>query len=81
LTLNIDTGAAGYARVGLLDVTGRPIPGFTLDECVYINGNFTAADVEWLGKGKDLGALQGKPVQVVLRMRGSSLYAMQFTQR
>ena len=81
LTLNIDTGAAGYARVGLLDVTGRPIPGFTLDECVYINGNFTAADVEWLDKGKDLGALQGKPIQVVLRMRGSSLYAMQFTKR
>jgi hypothetical protein len=79
LTLNIDTGAAGYATVGLLDGEGRPIAGFAPEQCVYVNGNNTAAEVEWMGKGKDVGALQGKPVQILIRMRGASLYALQFT--
>jgi len=29
-------------------------------------------------KGKDVSELEGKVVQVVFRMRGSKLYAMQF---
>jgi hypothetical protein len=81
LVLNIDTGATGYAQAGLLDGKGRPIAGFGEDECIYINGDDTQAEVEWLGKGKDVSALQGKPVRLVLRMRGSKLYSMQFTNR
>jgi hypothetical protein len=37
--------------------------------------------VEWLGKGFDLSQLAGKPVQLVFRLRGARLYAMQFVQR
>jgi len=77
-TLNIDTDATGYAQVGILDGKGKPIPGFSMDECVYINGDFVDAEVEWLDQGKDLSDLIGKTVQVVIRMRGSKLYAMQF---
>ncbi|NWG12219.1 MAG: LamG domain-containing protein [Acidobacteria bacterium] len=81
LLLNIDTDAAGYAQVGILDGRGHTIEGFSADECVYINGDFTAAEVEWLGKGKDLSSLQGKPVKVLLRLRGARLYSMQFSHR
>jgi hypothetical protein len=81
LVLNIDTGAAGYAQVGLLDGTGRPIEGYSVDDCIYINGNAVEREVEWLKKGKDVLALQGKPVQVIIRMRGTKLYSMQFTNR
>jgi hypothetical protein len=78
LVLNVDTGATGYAQVGFLDERGEPIPGFSVDECVYVNGSFVDHPVEWLGKGRDVSALAGKTVQLVLRMRGASLYALQF---
>jgi hypothetical protein len=81
LMLNIDTGAMGYAQVGLEDERGQPIPGFGVEDCVFINGNFVAHPVEWLGKGTDISALAGQPVRLVVRMRGSSLYALQFTDR
>ncbi len=48
LTLNIDTDAAGYAQVGFLDENNKPVPGFSLDDCIYINGDFTATEVEWM---------------------------------
>ncbi len=81
LTLNLDTDATGYAQVGILDGKGTPIPGFALDDCVYINGDFTEAEVEWMKKGKDIGQLAEKTIQLVFRMRGSKLYAMQFLNR
>ncbi len=80
LLLNINTSASGYAQVGLLDENGKPIEGFELDNCVYINGDFISKEVEWLNNVTDLSKLQGKVVQVQFRMRGSKLYAMQFTQ-
>jgi hypothetical protein len=48
LVLNIDTDAAGYAQVGLLDEHGIPIQGFETDKCIYINGDFIDTEVEWL---------------------------------
>jgi hypothetical protein len=81
LVLNVDTDATGYVQVGLLDEKGQPIPGYSVDDCVYINGDFVDKEVEWLGKGTDLSAFRGRAIQVVYRMRGSKLYAMQFVQR
>jgi len=81
LVLNIDTGATGYAQVGLLDETGKPIAGFHIDDCVYINGDHIETEVEWLDRGKDLSELAGRPVQLLFRMRGTKLYSMQFINR
>jgi Concanavalin A-like lectin/glucanases superfamily len=78
LKLNIDTGASGYAQVGFLDESGKPVAGLSVDDCIYINGNFVRSDVEWVDKGKELGSLAGQTVRLVIRMRGSKLYAMQF---
>ena len=85
LVLNVDTDAAGYAQFGFVDERGAPVPGFSIDECVYVNGDEIDYEVEWLAKDgrptKDVSALAGKPVQVVARLRGTSLYALQFTSR
>ncbi len=81
LVLNIDTGAAGYAQIGLLDEDGKPIEGFSEDDCIYINGDHIDTEVEWMGKGHDVSALAGRPVQVEFRMRGTKLYSMQFVDR
>lgn len=80
LKLNIDTGATGWAQVGLIDESGAPIPGYSLDDCIYINGDFIDTPVEWSGHKLDVSALAGKTVRVVFRMRGAKLFAMQFTQ-
>jgi hypothetical protein len=80
LKLNIDTGATGYAQVGFVDGRGTPIPGYSVEDCVYINGDFIDTPVEWLGRGTDVSTLAGKMVQLVFRMRGTKLFAMQFTE-
>lgn len=81
LVLNINTSAAGFTQVGILDESGKPIDGFSVDECVYININSIEHEVEWMKKGKDLSSLEGKTIQLVFRMRGSKLYSMQFVNR
>jgi hypothetical protein len=81
LVLNVDTGAAGYAQVGLLDQSGQAIDGFGVDECVYINGDFIETEVEWLRRGKDLAGFEGRPVRLAIRMRGAGLYSFQFVRR
>jgi len=78
LVLNIDTGATGHAQVGFLDEHGQPIAGFSVGDCVYGNGSGVEQPVEWLENGSDVSSLAGRIVQMVVRMRGSSLYALQF---
>jgi len=82
LTLNVDTDATGYAQIGFLDEQDRPIPGFGVDDCVYVNGDEIDYPVEWMNKRlertKDVSALAGKTVRLVVRLRGTSLYALQF---
>jgi len=80
LRLNIDTDAAGYAQVGFLDEHGQPIPGYSVQDCVYVNGDAVEYEVEWLEKGKDVSSLAGKPVQLVFELHGAKLYAVQFQQ-
>ena len=80
LQLNVDTDAVGYLQVGFLDEQGQPIEGYTVDDCVYVNGDFIAKEVDWLGTGADVSPLAGRTVQVVFRMRGAKLYAMQFVE-
>ena len=80
LQLNVDTDAVGYLQVGFLDEQGTYVEGYAVDDCVYINGDFIARDVDWLETGADLSPLTGRTVQVVFRMRGAKLYAMQFVE-
>jgi hypothetical protein len=81
LVLNVDTDAAGYCQVGILNERGQPLKGFSAEDCIYINGDFVETEVEWLHTGKDLSGLAGKTVRLEIRMRASKLYALQFTQK
>jgi hypothetical protein len=102
LVLNVDTDAAGYIQVGFLDEYGEAVPGYGLDDCIYVNGDFTRTAVEWLQNidelegieihneedyikyammvrtSNDVSSLEGRTLQLVFRMRGSKLYAMEF---
>ncbi|HTM53325.1 MAG TPA: hypothetical protein VL175_04825 [Pirellulales bacterium] len=78
LRLNIDTGAMGTALVELRDGEGQPIPGFTLDDCEEIGGNFIDQLVYWKGSA-DVGSLAGRPIRVYMKLKRAKLYAFQFT--
>ena len=71
-----------YAQFGFEDEAGRPVPGFSVDDCVYVNGNHVEHEVAWLSPDgalrRDLGELRGRTLRLVARMRGASLYAIQF---
>ena len=59
----------------------EPFDGFGVEDCVYINGDFIETEVEWLNEGTDVSSLAGKPVQLVIRSRGTKLFSLQFVSR
>ena len=63
-----------------LDEHGQPIPGYSVQDCVYVNGDAVDYEVEWLEKGKDVSSLAGKTVQLVFELHGAKLFALQFQQ-
>ncbi len=78
LLLNLDGGALGDLRVGLVDQGGRPIEGFTEKDCDLLRGNSTQAIVTWKGKG-DLSALMKRgDVGVSFNGRRTKLYSFRF---
>ena len=79
LRLNIDTGAMGTAFVELRDEQGQPIPGFTLEDCEEIGGNFIDQAIYWKGNS-DVSSLAGKPVRMHIKLTRGKLYGFQFTE-
>jgi hypothetical protein len=77
LTLNIDVSALGGTLVEIQDEAGKPIPGYTLDDCDRILMNDVAFVVRWKGNA-DVTPLAGKPVRLKIAMRSAKLYAFQF---
>jgi len=78
LRLNIDTGAMGTAFVELRDPEGKPIPGYTLEDCEEIGGNFIDQAVYWKSN-PDVAPLAGQPVCLYFKLKRAKLYAFQFT--
>jgi hypothetical protein len=78
LRLNVDTGSMGTAFVEIRDEGGKPFPGFTLDACEEIGGNFIDQTVYFKGNS-DLSALAGRPVKLHFKLKRAKLFAFQFT--
>ena len=77
LRLNFATSAAGSLRVELQDEHGKPLPGFSLDDCEELFGDTLDRSVHWKTKA-DLSALIGRPVRVRFELRDADLYSFQF---
>jgi hypothetical protein len=80
LLLNVDTGALGQLRVGLQDAEGKPISGFSADDCKLIRTNSTRAEVSWAGSD-DLAALKGRKVRLTFTGSRAKLYSFYFEAR
>jgi hypothetical protein len=79
LELNFATSAAGEIRVELEDADGKPLPGFTLDDCDVLIGDRINKTVSWHGQAS-LSRYIAKPVRLKFVMIDADLYAFQFPQ-
>ncbi len=77
LSLNFSTSAAGSVQVEIQDTSGRPIPGFTLQDCPPVFGDTIERTVTW-ENSSDVHALEGKPVQLRFVLNDADLYSFQF---
>ena len=79
LTLNYQTTKNGTLRVAIEDLNGKPIPGFTLEDCKPLKGDSLHRTVVW-EDGPDISALRlkHKVVQLRFEIKNGDLYALQF---
>ena len=77
LHLNFATSAAGEIRAEIQDVTGKPLPGFALDDCPQIFGDAIERTVTWKSGG-DVSSIAGKPVRLRFALKDADLFAIQF---
>lgn len=77
LHLNYSTSAPGGVRVEIQDEAGKPLPGFTLADCVELIGDQIERAVRWK-QGPDVASLAGKPVRLRLVLKDADVFAMRF---
>jgi len=77
LSLNLKGSEGGRLRVELQDAEGKPLPGFTLEDCTPLTGDAIDAVVQWKGKS-DVSAVTNQPVRLRFALENVDLYAFQF---
>lgn len=78
LKLNFSSSAAGGIRVEIQDESGRPIPGYTLDDSEPIYGDALERKATWK-KGADLSGLQGQAIRLRFELQDADLFSLHFT--
>lgn len=77
LHLNLSTGAAGSVAVEIQDAEGKPLPGFTLDDCKAISYDDIDRVIAWKA-GSDVSALAGKPVRLRWVLKDADVFSFRF---
>ncbi|NWG13966.1 MAG: hypothetical protein HXY20_10575 [Acidobacteria bacterium] len=77
LVLNFAASAVGNLRVEIQDRQGAPLPGYRLEDCRLLRGDYIAAEVSWAG-GSDLRELAGRALRLRFAMRDCDLFSLQF---
>ena len=78
LTLNYATSAAGSVRVELQDASGKPIPGFALEDADELYGDSIDQSVAWKND-TDISRLAGQEVRLHFVLSDGDLFSFQFT--
>ena len=60
--------------VAVLDHAGKPILGFTRNDCEPFQGDVIRHTVKWQGNS-DISALSGKSVRLRFHLRNAKLYS------
>jgi len=77
LAINFSTSAAGSIQVEIQEPGGKPVPGFSIEDCQEVFGDELERSVTW-GDGADLGQLSGEPVRLRFVLRDADLYSLRF---
>ena len=77
LAINFSTSAAGAIQVEIQEPGGKPVPGFSIEDCQEVFGDELERSVTW-GDGADLGQLSGEPVRLRFVLRDADLYSLRF---
>ncbi len=77
LDVNYSTSAAGGIRVEVQNLAGKPIPGFTLEDCIPLYGDEISRDVGWK-ENSEIGQLAGQSIKLRFEMTEADLFSMQF---
>ena len=63
----------GSVAVEALDVEAKPIPGYTLGECIPMKADSVDALIKW--QKRDLARISGNPVRLRFRLTNARLYS------
>jgi len=77
LFLNFSSSAAGDIRIEIQDANGRPLPGFSLEDCPPIFGDAIERQIPWKN-GVDLSKLEGKTIRLRFVLKDADLYSLRF---
>lgn len=77
LSINFSTSAAGGIKFELQDAQGKPIPGYSLDDCQEQIGNEIDRIVSWK-TGSDLSKLADKAVRLRVALKDADLFSFRF---
>ena len=80
LVINFATSAGGGVRFELQETSGKPIPGFTRDDCREQIGNEIERVVTW-NSPVTLSTLQGQVIKLRVLLKDADLFAIQFRDR
>ena len=75
LRLNLATEATGTARVAIRTARGKPIEGFTFDDCKSFHGDSVGWTPKWSGD-HSMQQLAGQAIRVEIEMNSAKLYAL-----
>lgn len=79
LVMNFSTSAVGSVRVELQDVDGKPLKGYSIDECPEIWGDEISRIVNWKS-GHDISKFAGQPIRLRFVLKDADLYSIRFRQ-
>jgi hypothetical protein len=79
LGVNFATSAAGDIRAEIQEASGKPLPGFSLDDCPPVFGDAIERSIAWKSGG-DVSQLAGQTVRLRFVLRDADLYSFRFTE-
>ena len=77
LSLNFSTSAAGSVRVELQDQEGKPLPGYSIDDCEELFGDTLDRNVVWK-TNPDLSTIIGQTVRLRFVLHDADVFSFQF---
>jgi len=76
LQINGRCRAGGWMKAELLDPAGKPLPGFTMDDCDAFEGDSIRHTITW--NGKAVVAVASVPVRLRVKLQAAEIFAFQF---